>query len=300
MTSQRSYSGDAAKYVFVRLTRPEGYEDVHPELVLDDANINPAFEAEIVTSDTSITHAARAEPVAWIAVTDRLPEDGVQVLTLRPSEDWMWDDNERYGMDMRDEGVWVAHNNDREHFEAVGGAGAAGPGEVCAGPSEDAPYTHWAPLLPLPDTDALQPPSPLFTHAYAEGRADEKEGLVSASVLVPREPDDALLRPFYECPPEELRLAWNAMLYIAARRSTATQVASPSPAREEAGKDALDAARYRWLREQPDNTDAPRIDVVHWTVADEASNAGEGLRMDALDAAIDAALAADQINKEKQ
>lgn len=52
------------------------------------------------------------------------------------------------------------------------------------------------------------------------------------------------------------------------------------------------AARYEWLRAQPNNTDAPRIDVVYWTAEDEASNAGEGLRMEALDAAIDAALRA--------
>jgi hypothetical protein len=60
-TALTNDSGDAAKYVFVRLTRPEGYEDVHPELVLEDANINPAFKAEIVASATSLTHAARAQ-----------------------------------------------------------------------------------------------------------------------------------------------------------------------------------------------------------------------------------------------
>jgi hypothetical protein len=34
--------------VYVKLTRPEGYEDVHPELVLADANIKPDFEPEVV------------------------------------------------------------------------------------------------------------------------------------------------------------------------------------------------------------------------------------------------------------
>lgn len=53
-----------------------------------------------------------------------------------------------------------------------------------------------------------------------------------------------------------------------------------------------DARRYQWLRSQPDNTDAPRIDVVHWTPGDVSTNDGEGLRMEALDAAIDAALTA--------
>jgi len=50
-----------------------------------------------------------------------------------------------------------------------------------------------------------------------------------------------------------------------------------------------DAERYRWLRVQPNNTDTPRIDVVRWTREDDSANCGEGLRMEALDAAIDAA-----------
>ena len=52
------------------------------------------------------------------------------------------------------------------------------------------------------------------------------------------------------------------------------------------------AKRYMWLRAQPNDTSAPRIDVVHWTADDESANGGQGLRMEELDAAIDAALAA--------
>ena len=47
-----------------------------------------------------------------------------------------------------------------------------------------------------------------------------------------------------------------------------------------------DAARYRWLRQQPNDTSAPRIDVVHWTQNADV-NEGEGLRLDELDQAID-------------
>jgi hypothetical protein len=36
--------------VLIRLKRPEGYEDVDPELILEDANINPAFEPELVAA----------------------------------------------------------------------------------------------------------------------------------------------------------------------------------------------------------------------------------------------------------
>lgn len=38
--------------VLVRLHRPEGYEDVHPELVLADAGIHPAFRPELAAAPT--------------------------------------------------------------------------------------------------------------------------------------------------------------------------------------------------------------------------------------------------------
>ena len=37
-----------SRHVYVRLKRPEGYEDVHPELVLEDAKVDPAFEPEVI------------------------------------------------------------------------------------------------------------------------------------------------------------------------------------------------------------------------------------------------------------
>lgn len=39
-------------YVLVRLKRPEGYEDVHPELLLEDVGIHPVFEPELVQEDS--------------------------------------------------------------------------------------------------------------------------------------------------------------------------------------------------------------------------------------------------------
>ena len=54
-----------------------------------------------------------------------------------------------------------------------------------------------------------------------------------------------------------------------------------------------DAERYRWLRVQPDDCSAPRIDICHWTCEPgDSVNNGEGLRFDAADQAIDAAMAA--------
>lgn len=34
--------------LYIRITRPEGYEDVHPDLILQDMNIDPVWGAEVV------------------------------------------------------------------------------------------------------------------------------------------------------------------------------------------------------------------------------------------------------------
>lgn len=54
--------------------------------------------------------------------------------------------------------------------------------------------------------------------AIAADRAKRGEAAPEGWQLVPNEADDALLRPFYECPPDELRLAWSASLLIASNR----------------------------------------------------------------------------------
>ena len=38
-------------YVYVKLTRPEGYEDVCDELVIEDAHIHEAFQPEDATPE---------------------------------------------------------------------------------------------------------------------------------------------------------------------------------------------------------------------------------------------------------
>lgn len=44
-----------------------------------------------------------------------------------------------------------------------------------------------------------------------------------SSVMVPVEPTDAMLRPFYECPPDDLRVAYEAMLRIAKHQAAAKE-----------------------------------------------------------------------------
>ena len=38
-------------HVYVKLIRPEGYEDVHPDLVIEDAGIKHVFEPEDATGE---------------------------------------------------------------------------------------------------------------------------------------------------------------------------------------------------------------------------------------------------------
>lgn len=48
-----------------------------------------------------------------------------------------------------------------------------------------------------------------------------------------------------------------------------------------------DAARYQYLRSQPESCEPDRVDVVLWSASDESCNDGSGIRGDALDAEID-------------
>lgn len=56
---------------------------------------------------------------------------------------------------------------------------------------------------------------------------------------------------------------------------------------------ARDGMRYRWLRIQPNDTSAPRIDVVHWIDEGDITG-GSGLRLEELDTTIDAAMAKEE------
>ena len=61
-----------------------------------------------------------------------------------------------------------------------------------------------------------------------------------------------------------------------------------------------DAERYRWLREQPASLEPGRIDVVQWVPADDASNDGHEIRLENLDAAIDAAMSQEKAEHDQQ
>ena len=73
--------------VFLMLKRPEGYEDVHPDLVLEDAGVHADFRPQVVGLRSPVT----AIPVAWISADDleRLTrgEDNVVACSLPPDPD---------------------------------------------------------------------------------------------------------------------------------------------------------------------------------------------------------------------
>ncbi len=94
---------------------------------------------------------ALKDAARWIPVSERLPEvdedgDSLLVLVYTPAIDG---DLDRFDFDWICDGAWHNHNDSLEHFEAVGGAAAGGPGSHSTGPGETAPYTHWR-ALPTP------------------------------------------------------------------------------------------------------------------------------------------------------
>ena len=54
-----------------------------------------------------------------------------------------------------------------------------------------------------------------------------------------------------------------------------------------------DAKRYQWLRSQPNDCTAPRIDICQWTCEDDGVNNGEGIRLEEADRMIDEAMLRD-------
>lgn len=57
---------------------------------------------------------------------------------------------ERHDFDFREDGVWVKHADNYEHFICVAPPGSRGP-------REEAPYTHWSKIQPIPRPPAIEP-----------------------------------------------------------------------------------------------------------------------------------------------
>jgi hypothetical protein len=258
MTSQRSYSGDAASDAGHGVEAPaESAEDLQKWLA-DPANYRPA--------DTSLTHAARAEPpkgyaVApkeiWLQLHGECDEDDLdKPVDYIGSDDvsWCWEQ---------------IHNTDVRYVRA--------------------------------DFAAATTDAPLW-NAYAEGRADEREEAESAAHPAEHRAllecadafersadwlDTGALTGSQRTHPLVGTLDYRTAA-IAIRRLVA--LSSPSPAREEAGEDAR---RLDWL-------EANKDDVFHnadgsWTACRAPHSAVTRVT---LRAAIDSAI--EQMNKESK
>ena len=46
--------------LYIRITRPEGYEDVHPDLILQDIGIDPVWGAEVVDVEAVLRECREA------------------------------------------------------------------------------------------------------------------------------------------------------------------------------------------------------------------------------------------------
>jgi hypothetical protein len=52
--------------VYIKVIRPEGYEDVHPDLLLEDLNIHPDFEPQIASAGRDAPEWRDAERYRWL------------------------------------------------------------------------------------------------------------------------------------------------------------------------------------------------------------------------------------------
>jgi hypothetical protein len=78
--------------IYVKLTRPEDYDDVHPDLVIEDACINPAFEPENVTDEVEALRNLLREMVIQLDTANEI------VKGEYPVEEWM-----DYSVDLNEE-----------------------------------------------------------------------------------------------------------------------------------------------------------------------------------------------------
>lgn len=66
--------------VYVKLTRPEGYDDVCDELVVEDASIHPAFLAEPVTDEIAHLRSALEQIASHYGSAEQCREIAAQAL----------------------------------------------------------------------------------------------------------------------------------------------------------------------------------------------------------------------------
>lgn len=108
---------------------------------------------------------------------------------------------------------------------------------------------------------------------------DEVEVVARKLAIVPREATEAMLRPFFECPPDELPLAWEAAMFIGSKLAAALRQRPVidddaycdnvlDPLWRDYGEDSVQyqtaLAAYRQMRHRPVVDDARMARALDW------------------------------------
>ncbi|KRG69150.1 hypothetical protein [Pseudoxanthomonas dokdonensis] len=67
LAREASREGVGSDSVLIRVYRPEGYDDVHPEILLDDLKIHPDFRPEIVIQPEPVVSGGVEQQVSTVA-----------------------------------------------------------------------------------------------------------------------------------------------------------------------------------------------------------------------------------------
>ena len=214
-----------------------------------------------------------SEKNEWKSI-ESAPKDQL-VMVYTPPQTSDWPDTVRIGFDYIDSEIaddyWYNHGEHYEHYCCV-----AKP-ENCTGPQERAPYTHWMPLPAVPGSTSTAPGDAQDERQAFEAWAEDNGFVLDCDFF-------ETTGQYYE--DNETQLAYD--IWRAARASVSAPAAG----------DALDAARYRWLRD-PQTDVALVLDKRTGYVPEDESVPGVGgyhtyeyRAGEELDAAIVAALAA--------
>jgi hypothetical protein len=133
------------------------FEDYGDEIFIDSAKalhtqatriteLEARWESDLASQALADLEPYRkdAERYQWIPVSERLPDEGMEVIAYTPP---LNGEDEQYTFEKYEDECFIAHSNNYEHFCMV-----AKGGSDCAwiGPSEKPKYTHWIPMLTAP------------------------------------------------------------------------------------------------------------------------------------------------------
>lgn len=125
----------------------EAARNLANEWIQNLGNIGPwiMVRDQANTIDTLIDRLHKVEAASKWQLIETAPKDELVVVMWLDQDDA--EHPERYDFDWLEDGCWIQHNENREHFLI-----AAPPGSQ--GASEKAPYTHWKRLAAPTSADS--------------------------------------------------------------------------------------------------------------------------------------------------